>query len=125
MDTILPNAIPHGANVFAPSLAPLPSRSIADFVETLTSSALAESLVPSTQHLNNTLVGSSRHALSKSTTIHVNDDTSMAVNGADKDWEMSDGHQGPVKCSLPSGPLSLTNKNIQLLMFIVHHLSPF
>ena len=109
MDTILPNAMPHSANVFTPSLAPPPLWPIADFVETLTSSAPAESLVHSTQHLDNTLIGSSGHAPSKSTTTHVTDDTSMVVDGSNKDWETSAGHQSPVKHWLPSSPPSLTN----------------
>ena len=111
MDTILPNAMPHGANIFTPSLAPPPSQPIADFIETLTSSALAESLVHSTQHSDNTLIGSSRHAPSKSTATHVTDDTSMVVDVPDKDRETSAGHQSPVKHLLPSSPSSLTNSH--------------
>ena len=84
---------------------------IADFIKTLTSSALAESLVHSTQHLDNTLIGSSGHAPSKSTTTHVTDDTSMVVDGPNKNWEMSAGHQSPVKYLLPSSPPSLTNSH--------------
>ena len=111
MDTILPNAMPCGANVFTLSLTPPPLWPIADFVETLTSSAQAESLVHSTQHLDNTLIGSSGHAFSKSTATHVTNDTLMVVDGPNKDWEMSAGHQSPLKHSLPSSPPSLTNSH--------------
>ena len=109
MDAILPNAMPCRANVFTPSLTPHPPQPIADFVKTLMSSAPEESLVHSTQHSDNTLVGSSRHTPSKSTTMHVTDDTLMVVDGPNKDWETSAGHQSPVKYSLPSSPPSLTN----------------
>ena len=92
---------------FSPNLAP---QSVANFMETLTSSTPAESLVPSTQHSDNTPIGSSRHASSKSTSTHVTD-ALMVVDGPNKDWETSAGYQGPVKHSLPSGPLSLTNSH--------------
>ena len=109
MDIILPNTVPHGSNAFDPNLAPPPSWSIANFIKTLMSSAPAESMVPSTEHFNDPLVGSSRYIPSKLTATHVTDDTLIAVDRANQDWEMSAGHQGPIKHPLPSGLPSLTN----------------